>query len=365
MRPEPLARLLNSVQLQSRLPDEVLIIDGSANEATREMLEQRFPGTSSQFRPPQVAAQLVQRYNNGKDLSNSEVQVPHATFLIPQTSCTIRYDHVPPQHRGLTKQRNYGIECVHESMDIVAFLDDDTILTPTYFQNLVQTYVWFPEAVGVGGYIINEVAWETAAMANLQDINYFYYDGYRRKESTRYKLRRKLGLDQKISPACYPAFGHSRSVSFLPPSGKVYEVDQLMGGVSSFPLHIVKEYKFSEYFVGYGLYEDADFTLRLSKIGALYVNTSATLEHYHDAAGRPNNYNYGKMVVRNGWYVWRVKDPKPSFANTLKWYQITILLTAVRFLNIFNTKQRKEAFTESVGRIVGICSLIYSKPTNS
>ena len=69
---------------------------------------------------------------------------------------------------------------------------------------------------------------------------------------------------------------------------------------------------FSPYFEGYGLYEDADFTLRLSKIGKLYVNTNAQLGHFHDESGRPNKYQYGKMVVRNGWYVWRVKYPNPS-----------------------------------------------------
>jgi hypothetical protein len=37
------------------------------------------------------------------------------------------------------------------------------------------------------------------------------------------------------------------------------------------------------------------------------LNTAAQLHHYHDVQGRPNQYQYGKMVVRNGWYVWRVK----------------------------------------------------------
>jgi GT2 family glycosyltransferase len=55
------------------------------------------------------------------------------------------------------------------------------------------------------------------------------------------------------------------------------------------------------------LYEDTDFTLRVSKTGKLYLNTTAKLNHHHDASGRPNQYQYGKMVVRNGWYVWRTK----------------------------------------------------------
>ncbi|PRX14343.1 GT2 family glycosyltransferase [Nonlabens ulvanivorans] len=319
MRPEPLTRLMESVMVQTQVPEEILIIDGSTDDET----ETRFRESGNKI---------------------------------------IKYYKVPPDHRGLTKQRNYGIERVQGDMDIVAFLDDDTILSSDYFENLVSTYAQYPKAVGVGGYITNEVSWEESSKENLADLNYYYYDGYRRVESSRYKLRRKLGLAQTTQPAVYPEFGHGRSISFLPPSGKIYKVEQLMGGVSSFPLAVLKEHKFSEYFEGYGLYEDADFTLRLSHIGDLYVNTAALLEHHHDAAGRPNKYRYGKMVVRNGWYVWRVKHPNPSFKNKVKWYQITILLTAIRFLNIFTTSERKEAFTEAMGRTVGILSLIFNKP---
>ncbi len=298
MRPEPLSRLMESVMLQERLPDEVLIIDGSTNDET------------------------------GARFRESENNIIH-------------YHKVPPEERGLTRQRNFGINKVAADMDIVAFLDDDTILYPDYFKKLLGTYIHFPTAMGVGGYIINEVSWESTAQEQIDDLNHYYYDGYRRNESSRYKLRRKLRLAQTTQPAIYPEFGHGRSISFLPPSGKIYKVEQLMGGVSSFPLAVLREHKFSEYFEGYGLYEDADFTLRLSHIGDLYVNTAAQLEHHHDAAGRPNKYTYGKMVVRNGWYVWRVKHPQPSFKNKLKWYQITILLTGIRFINIFTTSERK------------------------
>ena len=136
----------------------------------------------------------------------------------------------------------------------------------------------------------------------------------------------------------------------------------LMGGVSSFRKKIFETIRFSTYFEGYGLYEDADFTLRVAKKGKLYLNTAAKLNHYHDASGRPNQYNYGKMVVRNGWYVWRTKNPKPSLDAKLKWHSITILLTIIRFSNTFTASNKKEAFTEALGRMVGWWSLIISKP---
>ena len=98
-------------------------------------------------------------------------------------------------------------------------------------------------------------------------------------------------------------------------------------------------------------------------LGELYVNTRAILEHYHHPSGRPNHFRYGKMVVRNGWYVWRVKFPNPTLKAKLKWHAITILLTVIRASNVVNKNKRKEAFTEALGRIEGWFS-IFVKKTN-
>jgi GT2 family glycosyltransferase len=151
-------------------------------------------------------------------------------------------------------------------------------------------------------------------------------------------------------------------VGFLPLSGKTYPVEMLMGGVASFKKEVFNQLQFSTYFEGYGLYEDADFSLRVSKLGNLYLNTTAQLYHYHDAAGRPNQYHYGKMVVRNGWYVWRVKNPNPTFQQRYKWNAITLLLTVIRYTNVLTTSKRKEALTEAIGRTVAWWSLILNKP---
>ncbi len=217
-----------------------------------------------------------------------------------------------------------------------------------------------PEALAVGGYITNEVNWKPSDDKN--DSSKFYYDGWMREEPSRFKIRRIFGLLPDANPGFMPSFSHGRSVSFLPPSGKMYQVEQIMGGVSSYKKSVFKKMKFSTYFEGYGLYEDTDFSLRLAKTGKLYVNTNAQLAHYHDGSGRPNKYNYGKMVIRNGWYVWRVKYTKPTFKARLKWHVTAVLLTKIRLLNVITTSNRSEAFTESLGRIVGWFSLIFNAP---
>lgn len=319
MRPKPLLQLLQSVQDQTLYPDEILIVDGSTNAETELILAEN-------------------------SFSN------------------LHYFAVSPENRGLTKQRNYGIERVSKEMEVVCFLDDDTVLEKDYFEQLLKTYEIFPEALAVGGYINNESQFEYVGDLYEPKINEFYFDGWKRKDGSRFILRKKIGLDSDCPPGFSPSFSHGRSVSFLPPSGRIYEVEQLMGGVSSFKKEVFDKIQFSTYFEGYGLYEDADFTLRVAKIGKLYVNTAAPLSHYHHPSGRPNQYQYGKMVVRNGWYVWRVKNPSPSLKAKLKWNLITIVLTMIRFSNTFTTTRRKQAFTEALGRTVGWWSLWFNKP---
>jgi GT2 family glycosyltransferase len=247
-------------------------------------------------------------------------------------------------------------------MEIVCVLDDDTVLNTDYFEQLLKTYEIYPEALGVGGYIINESHCEFVGEEFQPKIGEYFFDGWMRKDSSRFILRKRLGLDSNCPPGYSSLYSHGRSVGFLPPSGKTYEVEMLMGGVSSFRKTIFKTLQFSTYFEGYGLYEDADFSLRVSKIGKLFVNTAAKLNHYHADSGRPNQYRYGKMVVRNGWYVWRVNNPKPSPNAKIKWHSISLLLTIIRFLNTITTTKRKQAFTEAMGRTVGWWSLWVNKP---
>lgn len=318
-RDEAIATLMQSIAKQVLYPDQIIIVDASLTFKTKEFFEKN-------------------------SFKNTE------------------YYSVDDNNRGLTKQRNFGIQKVANSSEVVCFLDDDTILETNYFQELLGTYIQYPDALGVGGYITNEIHWDKSDANKLIDDAYFVYDGYFRKEDRRNVLRKKLGLEADRNPGFLPEFSHGRSVSYLPPTDKVYEVEQFMGGVSSFRKKVLDEHKFSTFFDGYGLYEDADFTFRISKLGKLYVNTKAKLEHHHHPSGRPNQYCYGRMVVWNGWYVWRIRHPKPSFKAKIKWHLITLLLTFIRLGNVFSTTNKQAAFTEFIGRMSAYLKLLVKKP---
>jgi len=316
-RPESLNRLLDSVAEQNLPPDEILVVDGSTDKETEILMR---------------------------------------TKKYPK----LRYFKVEDQDRGLTRQRNYGIERTGKDIEIICFLDDDIILEPFYFEKLIKTYTHFTDAIGVGGYILNEIKWKQDVAQIAFDE--FKIDGWVRKLGKRNLFRKKLGLLSDQPPGYMPEFSNGLSIGFFPPSGKTYPVEFFMGGVASYRKSIFDTINFSEYFEGYGLYEDMDFCLRTSRLGLLYVNTAAQVNHYHEPTGRPNYFKYGKMVIRNGWYVWRVKYPKPDLKHKFKWLATAILLTGIRIGNVISTSNRKDALLEGIGRLSGLISLLYLKP---
>ncbi len=319
MRPQSVLQLLQSVQEQTLYPDEILIIDGSINRETELVLK--------------------------------ENQFQH-----------LHYFAVPIEHRGLTKQRNYGIERVGITMEVVCFLDDDTVLEKKYFEEIIKTFNENQDVSGVGGVAINENSWIEVEPQKIYDSRRFcLWEGFVYKEGQRNVVRNYLGLQSNLGPGRMPDYSHGKTCGF-PLNGKTYEVDLLIGMSFAFRKKVVDFIRFSSYFEGYGLYEDADFSIRALQFGKNVINTNAQLSHFHHPSGRPNQYRYGKMVVRNGWYVWRVKNPKPSLKSRIKWHSITLLLTLIRFINTFTTSKKKESLTEALGRTVGWWSLIISKP---
>lgn len=319
MRPQSLLQLLQSVREQTLYPDEILIVDGSTNDET----------------------ELILKENKFANLHY---------FLVPTAS------------RGLTRQRNYGIERVGNAIEVVCFLDDDTVLEKEYFEELIKTFENNQSISGVGGVAINEDNWSLEEPNKKYNKNHYYqWEDYVYKEGQRNVVRNYLGLESNLSPGRMPDYSYSRTCGF-PLTDKVYEVDLLIGMSFAFRKKVFDSIRFSPYFEGYGLYEDADFSIRAQQFGKNVINTKVKLHHFHHPSGRPNQYQYGKMVVRNGWYVWRIKNPKPLLKDKLKWNSNTILLTLIRFSNIFTTNKKMEAFTEAIGRTVGWFSLWIDKP---
>ncbi|MEN2400362.1 glycosyltransferase [Flavobacterium sp. MC2016-06] len=320
MRSKPLLNLLQSVKNQELYPDEILIIDGSRNTETEIIFEK------NQFQG-------------------------------------LKYFLVSDEDRGLTKQRNFGISKVAASSEIVCYLDDDTVLEPDYFREIIKSFQSDNNIVGVGGVDIKDFKWKLQQPnVSYNSKKYYLFEGYFYKEGIRNVARNYLGLGSNLGSGKMPDYSHGRTSGF-PMTGKTYEVDLLIGMSMAFRKSVLNKIKFSKFFEGYGLYEDADFSLRALQYGKNVINTKAKLLHFHAESGRPNQYKYGRMVVRNGWYVWCIKNPNPKLKDRLKWNTITLLLILIRYSNVLTDKNKKSTFTEAIGRTIGWCSLLIDKPS--
>jgi len=318
-RPQSVCRLLSSLSEQTVVPDEVIIVDSSPDDLTEQAVKS-------------LRLELL-----------------------------LKYFRVSSEYRGLTKQRNYAIEKIDPRTEIVAFLDDDVVPEPDYFEKILETYQKKPDAIGVGGIDVSNNRWVPAEKGKeYPSSKFFILDGWVYKEPARNRLRKMLGLMADLPPGKIPIFGHGRS-SF-PPNGRIYEVDHFMGGIASYRKQLFSKIKFSSYFEGYGLYEDFDFCVRASRFGKLYVNTSAKVWHFHDPSSRPRPFKYGTMVVRNGWYVWRQKYPNPPVHAVIKWHLITLLLAFIRIGNTITGPDRWQAWWDGLGRLAAWISLLMFPP---
>lgn len=310
------------------------------------------------YRRPEAIRKLLERLRDAEECPPEIVIVDSSPDLATEDAVgrfkdlPIKYYHVGTELRGLTKQRNFAIgKC---GGDIVLFFDDDIIPSADFFVELRRCWERNPEAVGVGGYILGET-WKKCDNGT-EGSGWFCVEGWARREPMRWRVRKVLRLASELPPGWIPPEGHGRPIGCYPPDGKDRRVEFVMGGVASWKKEILREILFSSFFEGYGLYEDLDFCIRAGRKGPIYLCTRATVEHHHDPSGRPYKFKYGRMVVRNGWYVWRQRWPSPPLSARLKWWGITFLLLLLR------APQGGSGFVEACGRLAGAVEVIWRPP---
>lgn len=313
-RPDEVRRLLEALAKQTLLPDEIIIVDGSLDDKTGKIIK--------------------------------EIAVTFHRRLV--------YILVDENDRGLTRQRNVGIK--NATGEIVAFLDDDTIPNINYFEEIIVCFDRHPEAVGVGGQITTNIKWKQATTDAKPSLSVYRLEDWVRSDGIRWRLRKIFGLDSNLPPGWMPSFGHGRSAGY-PPTGNDYPVEFIMGGASAWKRSLFSQIQFSHYFEGYGLYEDLDFSIRANRLGKIFVCTRAQLEHHHASGGRPDRFKYGKMVERNGWYVWRQRWPSPAVIDQVKYWAISFLLGILRLIDL-----RGGGPEEAFGRMVGAFSVFLNPP---
>lgn len=221
-RPADLRAAVQSLLHQMHLPVELIIVDQSAGDASRNAVEQAYGGS------PGDAASAV----------------------------NLVYVH-DPLISGLAEARNRAMDAARG--DIWLFLDDDVVLEPGFTEELRRVYNQRPDAAGVSGIVTNY---------------------------TPDKLLSRIWSAVFVrGPFSDPRRSIYWQAERLRGSGPV-RVDRFTGAFMSFRAAALSGARFDENLSGVSDGEDVDFCQRLGRRAVLLIAPRARLAHHVSPIGR-------------------------------------------------------------------------------
>lgn len=219
-RPVDLAETIDSILIQTVLPNEILIVGESSDLGTEAIVK----SFASKFQSKSIDIIYILNSRQG----------------------------------GLTAARNMGV--ARSKGDVILFLDDDVILDKDFISGILNVYALYPNAKGVQGYwgdIIN------------QSVSYKIVNGVNRSFLLFNTQRDKCAVMCSFNQI-YPH-----------PLTKIIECQWLSGCNHSYIRSIFDEFKYDEKLIRYALGEDLDFSYRIYKEypNSLYITPHAKLFH--------------------------------------------------------------------------------------
>jgi len=185
---------------------------------------------------------------------------------------------------GLTRARNVGIQ--NSCGGLLFFFDDDVDLEPNYLARVEQVFKsdHMVEVGAVGGRITNEIPHEP--VAPLLYIKRKIFDLIR----TVFLLS-KLG-NGRFRYSGMPTQPHALTTSRF--------IECLSGGCMAFRREVFEKVRFDESLIGYGHVEDADISKQvLNADYQIVYEASAELVHNPSSQDRPSSRKQAELTVVN------------------------------------------------------------------
>ena len=257
-RRDDVAELLKSILNQSTLPEEVIVVDDSEDDWTRELVANKRTG----FRTKGVAL----------------------NYLTGDDEC-----------KSISANRNKGAK--NSSGDIILFLDDDVVIDKDFIEQTLKVYCTFADAKGVQGYIVNERPVSTFYNA-LNKVCFCFPRRFFEKDKCR------------AFPFSYPY-----------PITRIIECEWLAGANSSYRREVFKQFSFDESLKGYSLCEDMDLSHRVRKRfpNSLYMSPHARLIHKNSVVARISGEAFTNILIAYSSYFF-YKNVKQTLTNNLIFY---------------------------------------------
>jgi GT2 family glycosyltransferase len=205
-------------------------------------------------------------------------------------------DYVHPAARGLTIQRNVGLD--RTTGDPVFFIDDDVWLAPDCHEECLNEYDRWGD--GLGG--VRATAMEPARPPLIS------------------VLWRKLfcigGWWPEASGRMRPGFW----VEGVSEAASVRKIEYMTGWFMSFRRKVFRYERFDENLSGYAHKEDVDFTYRVSRRYTLLQTPKARCHHFQTTTSRLSSHDLMRMNLGNQFYLFKKNMPQDSAHKAALWW---------------------------------------------
>ncbi len=293
-RPDEVRELLRNLAAQTVLPREIVLVDGAEpqDQRTRQVVDELAP-------------------------------------TVPMKCGYLRHGG------GTAIQRNVGIDQARS--EYVALVDDDIRLEPDFFE--CQLEVFQDDEKGqvgaVTGYISNQHLDPTT--------------------SPRWRWYRRLRLFSTYEPGRYDfASGYPINRYLQPPHRGLREIDFMGAGCAVWRREVFDSgLRFSPFFSGYGVLEDAHLALRAGRRWRLLENGRARCVHLRSPVSRSDPRLIGRLSAVNYRYVFVDLVPRRTLGQELRFWRVQ-LLDLVRFGAALLRRPSRDALATVVGKLEGI-----------
>lgn len=201
---------------------------------------------------------------------------------------------------GLWLSRIKAVELA--SMDTILFLDDDVEIPAHYFSTLLQTYLDFPDCVGVGGVAIGM-------------RNSFFGT-----------IRCLLSFQQSLSSGKLSLSGQAGSMYNWHKARKTFRTEFQHGCNMSFKKEAIKDLEPVPWLKSYSVGEDIYMSRVALKKGKLYINPDLKLLHHESSASRDNLEDVAYTRVVNHVHLLKDKKSGPLGYLALLWTTFYLIL---------------------------------------
>jgi GT2 family glycosyltransferase len=207
---------------------------------------------------------------------------------------------------GSTRQRNRGLDAA--TGDVVVFVDDDVVVPADMFAKLAAAYADDPSVVGATGPTVEQESGRIGRPGS--------------------RLRRHSPLGRGRA-GFFTRYGYPR---YIVDAEEACDVQMMGGCFMTARREFAQEIRFDEELAGYGVCEDEDFSVRLSRHGRIRYLPDVVVEHRKLGFRSSNARALNRTLIQNRRYLLQ-----KNFAPTvLVWAQFGLFVGALILHRLVN-----------------------------